>query len=77
MQMNQLVLQVKYRMENIEDAENTGDEEKVRASVEELRDFLNLAHADAKYNRDVISMGPLQRKLTLTLKKITAAIDLR
>ena len=48
MKTAELLLQVKDRMKDIEAAEKTGDEEKVRASVEELRDFLNLAHADAE-----------------------------
>jgi len=71
MQMNELVVQVKYRMESIEDAEKTGDEEKVRASVEELRDFLNLAHADA----EIAKAARHDRAGPQPSSKLQAAID--
>ena len=67
----ELVNQVKYRMENIEAAENTGEEEKVLASVEELRDFLNLAHAD----REIAKAARHNRAGPQPSSKLKAAIE--
>ena len=46
METNELLRQIKQRVEDIEAARDDGKVAFVIARVEELRDFLNLAHAD-------------------------------
>ena len=51
METNELVRQIKQRVASIMEAEEDGKEAFVIARVEELRDFLNLAHADSEITK--------------------------
>lgn len=46
METNELVKVIEYRVERIKAAEETGFEGNVRTTIDELRDILNLAHAE-------------------------------
>lgn len=54
MQTAEVVLGVKYKFEELQEAESSGSEARVRFVLEELRDLLNLQHFDQAADDQVI-----------------------
>jgi len=73
MQANELVVQIKQRVFDIEAAQDDGKVAFVTARVEELRDFLNLAHADAEIAK--AARHKRERAEPQPSSKLKAAID--